>query len=139
MQNCVIFNNGAWEGVAGKAARDDTQLMIEHGKPLRFGKNGAKGIVQKGFSLQVADVATVGEDKLVVHDQHLEDPGYAMALSRLGIDGASPTAMGILRQVLRPTYEDSFLAEQQKAGAKGRPELKDMFRGFGKVSTWEVN
>lgn len=139
LQNCVIFNHGAWEGVAGKATRDDTQLMVEHGQPLRFGKNGAKGIVQKGFSLQVADVASVGEGTLVVHDQHLDDPGYAMALSRLGIDGASPTAMGILRQVQRPTYEDSFLAEQEKAQAKGRPALKDMFRGFGKVSTWEVN
>ena len=33
--------------------------------------------------LMVVDVAAVGEDALVVHDAHREDPSLAFALSRL--------------------------------------------------------
>ncbi len=37
-QNCNVFNDDAC-GSTEKATKADTQLVLEHGKPLVFGKN----------------------------------------------------------------------------------------------------
>ena len=47
LQNCNIFNDGAWEGVTEKEARSEHVIQLEHGKPLIFGKNKDKGIRRK--------------------------------------------------------------------------------------------
>src|SRR5467141_2541888 len=39
LQNCNIFNDGAFNEVSDKALKADHQLIMEHGKPLIFGKN----------------------------------------------------------------------------------------------------
>src|SRR5258708_6562276 len=44
LQNCNIFNEAAWNGVAAKEARSDHAIQIEHGKPLVFGKARDRGI-----------------------------------------------------------------------------------------------
>ncbi len=101
-QNCNIFNDGAFDAVRGNKAN---QIRLEHGKPIRFGEEGEKGIVQRdGLQLQVADVADVGEDALVVHDAHRDDPSLAFALSRLAHTPTGPTPIGLFRQVERPVY-----------------------------------
>ena len=49
----------------------------------------------------------VGDDALVVHDAHADDPTTAFALSRLTDAGVLQQApIGIFRQVERPTYDD---------------------------------
>jgi 2-oxoglutarate ferredoxin oxidoreductase subunit beta len=44
LQNCNIFNDGAFANLTEKDIKADTQLVLEHGKPLIFGKNRDKGI-----------------------------------------------------------------------------------------------
>src|SRR5215467_4548495 len=44
LQNCNIFNDGAWTGITEKDARSEHVIQLEHGKPLVFGKNRDKGI-----------------------------------------------------------------------------------------------
>src|SRR5207247_622108 len=44
LQNCNIFNDGAFESVSDKQTKADHQLLLEHGKPLIFGKDRDKGI-----------------------------------------------------------------------------------------------
>src|SRR5438552_3341849 len=41
-QNCNIFNDGAFNYATDKATKTDTTLYLEHGKPLIFGKDGAR-------------------------------------------------------------------------------------------------
>src|SRR5438552_9095508 len=41
-QNCNIFNDGAFEYATDKNTKTDTTLYLEHGKPLIFGKDGAR-------------------------------------------------------------------------------------------------
>src|SRR5713101_4115222 len=53
LQNCNIFNDGAWENLTERDLRDDNTLAIEHGQPLIFGKNKDKGIRMDGLDLQV--------------------------------------------------------------------------------------
>ena len=38
LQNCNIFNDGAWENLTEKELRDDHTIAVEHGQPLVFGK-----------------------------------------------------------------------------------------------------
>ena len=52
----------------------------------------------------VVDVADVGVDALLVHDERRDDPGIAFALSRLSPEPTEPTPMGVFRAVERPVY-----------------------------------
>ena len=47
LQNCNIFNDGAWFDLTENDARSEHVLQLEHGKPLVFGKNRDKGIRRK--------------------------------------------------------------------------------------------
>jgi hypothetical protein len=58
LQNCNIFNDGAFNDLSDKAIKADHQLVLEHGKPLIFGKNRDKGIRMNG---QRAEVVTLGD------------------------------------------------------------------------------
>src|SRR5512144_1959688 len=43
LQNCNVFNDGAFADVTEKDRKADHTLVLEHGKPLVFGKNRNKG------------------------------------------------------------------------------------------------
>ena len=73
-QNCNVFNDGAFDAVRGKTGAPN-QIRLEHGEPIRFGPEGERGVVRSDDGgLAIKDVAEVGEDALVVHDAHLQDP-----------------------------------------------------------------
>ena len=42
-QNCVIFNDGAYDYITDKEVRAERSLVLEHGKPMIFGKDREKG------------------------------------------------------------------------------------------------
>src|SRR5437660_8386618 len=44
LQNCTIFNDGAWTGITEKDTRNEHVIQLEHGKPLLFGKKRDKRI-----------------------------------------------------------------------------------------------
>ncbi len=48
LQNCNIFNDGAWFDLTEKEARSEHVVQLEHGKPLIYGKNRDKGIRLNG-------------------------------------------------------------------------------------------
>jgi 2-oxoglutarate ferredoxin oxidoreductase subunit beta len=101
-QNCPVFNDGAFDALRDKKQGAANRIVLDHGKPIRFGVEGEHGVVGDGFgSLRIAPVAEVGEDALVVHDAHRDDPSYAFALSRLSATPDAPTPIGIFRDVAR--------------------------------------
>jgi 2-oxoglutarate ferredoxin oxidoreductase subunit beta len=104
-QNCPVFNDGAFAAVADKDQKAHNQIPLVHGEPVRFGAEGEKGVVRgEDGDLQIVDVAQAGEDALLVHDAHRDDPSLAFALSRLGDGPTGPTAFGVFRQVQRPVF-----------------------------------
>ena len=122
-QNCNIFNDGAFEGVKDPATREELVIRLEHGVPIRWGAQRQHGLVRGADgALTVADVDTVGEDALLVHDEHAADPAVAFALSRLSDpESLDRTPIGVFRSVLRPTY-DALMAEQlERAAAAAGP------------------
>ena len=83
-QNCNVFNDGAFAAVTAKEARPNMLIDLKHGEPIRFGAEGQHGVVLNARGeTEVVDVADVGEDRLLVHDEHRDDPSLAFALSRL--------------------------------------------------------
>jgi len=137
LQNCNIFNDGAWREFTDREFRDDRMLVLEHGKPLVFGKNRDKGIRLRGLH---PEIVTIGEDgvseaDLLVHDQYAEDPYLALILSRM-FWPEFPVPVGVLRQVERPTYSDLMDAQIEQAIAKSGPG--DLRRALQAGETWTV-
>jgi hypothetical protein len=56
LQNCAIFNDGAWDEVAAPAVRDDRLLRLGHGQPMVFGKERNKGIRLRGLTPEVVSL-----------------------------------------------------------------------------------
>jgi 2-oxoglutarate/2-oxoacid ferredoxin oxidoreductase subunit beta len=137
-QNCNIFNDGAFEPLKDPATRDTVTIRLQHGQPIRFGPDGERGVVRMpDATLAVVDVGSVGEDALLIHDAHAEDPALAFALSRLSHpDTLADTPIGIFRDVARPSY-DRLMGDQidQAIAATGRGDLAQLIAGN---DTWTV-
>ena len=136
-QNCPIFNDGAFDALKGPE-RERAIIPLEHGQPIRFGVDAARGLVRDGsgrISVVDVDESTVG--RLLVHDAHADGPSYAFALSRLTDAGHINRApIGIFRQVERPTYDD--LARQQLATATQTSGDGDLAALLSGRDTWTV-
>lgn len=136
-QNCNVFNDKAFELVTGKATRDQNQIRLRPGEPLRFGPENEKGIVFTSHGrAEIVDVAEVGQDAIAVHDAHRDDPSLAFSLSRLSSGPYGPTPIGIFRQVERPTYDEQMAQQLAAAQERGGPgDLAALYRTGG---TWTV-
>jgi 2-oxoglutarate ferredoxin oxidoreductase subunit beta len=137
LQNCNIFNDGAWEGLTEKDVRDDHTILLEHGKPLVFGKNRDKGIRMRGIELEVVALGDgVTETDLIVHDEAHPNPAYAFLLSRMDGTPGFPTPLGVLRAVDAPRYETGMNDQlRQVVAKKGKGDLGQLLRAG---DTWEV-
>ncbi|WP_415102207.1 2-oxoacid:ferredoxin oxidoreductase subunit beta [Nocardioides sp.] len=140
-QNCPIFNDGAFDAIKGPGS-EDALIRLVQGEPIRFGADGAKGLIRDHATggVKIAEVAEVGESALLVHDAHSPDPSTAFAISRLTDAGHLHRApVGIFRQVERPTYDDQARAQvhHAEAAADGtRAERLAALIGGG--DTWTV-
>ncbi|MFI9768015.1 2-oxoacid:ferredoxin oxidoreductase subunit beta [Streptomyces sp. NPDC052415] len=136
-QNCNIFNDGAFDVLKDKQQAQESVIRLEHGRAVRFGAGGAKGVVRDPATgdLEVVDVTDENEDRVLVHDARSASPTTAFALSRL----ADPqtlhhTPIGVFRDVERPVY-DRELADQLEAAVEqnGKGDLAAVLAGS---DTW---
>jgi len=136
-QNCNVFNDGAFDAVREKHSRGRNMIMLEAGKPIRFGEENERGVVHRSDgSLEIVDVADVGEDALVVHDPEHRDPSLAFALAHLAERPTGPTPVGVFRSVSRPTYAQGLHEELEEARESvGDEELAELLGGG---DTWTV-
>jgi 2-oxoglutarate/2-oxoacid ferredoxin oxidoreductase subunit beta len=137
-QNCNVFNDGAFEGVTAKANRDSMLIPLRHGEPIRFGPDGDRGVVLDAQSgARIVDVAEVGEDALLIHDETRPDPSVAFMLARLSRGPFEPTPIGVFRAVDRPDYGGSVDAQLASAVAERGPgDLEELLRSG---ATWDVD
>jgi 2-oxoglutarate/2-oxoacid ferredoxin oxidoreductase subunit beta len=136
-QNCNVFNDGAFAAVTAKEARPNMLIDLKHGEPIRFGAEGQHGVVLNARGeTEVVDVADVGEDRLLVHDEHRDDPSLAFALSRLADTPTVPTPIGVFRDVERPIYEGEV--QRQLVGAQEQRGPGDLEALISSGATWEV-
>jgi 2-oxoglutarate ferredoxin oxidoreductase subunit beta len=138
LQNCNIFNDGAWFYLTEKDARSEHIIQLEHGKPLIFGKNRDKGIRMNGLDLEVVQLGNrVRESDLVIHDEEYRNPAYAFMLAKMEETPGFPTPIGVLRSWGNvPRYEDLINDQLKEITAKkGRGDLATL---LSSGDTWEV-
>jgi len=134
LQNCNIFNDGAFSALTEKDTKAEAQLVLEHGKPLVFGKDRDKGIRLRGHAFEVVQLGDgVTEADLVVHDE--TDPVLAFLLSTLS-PPRFPTPIGVFRTVSRDTYEG--IVTEQISNAKQRQGAGDLDELLNRGDTWTV-
>ena len=137
-QNCNIFNDDAFELLKDPDTRDDWTIRMEHGQPIRFGRDGTKAVVRDPAtgSLVVEEDVPEGDPRVIVHDAHSADPAYAFALSRLAAGSdLKYTPMGVFRSVERPTYDRLLNEQLDQAKAAGEADLAGLLAG---PDTWTV-
>ncbi|HYL10988.1 MAG TPA: 2-oxoacid:ferredoxin oxidoreductase subunit beta, partial [Candidatus Acidoferrales bacterium] len=138
LQNCNIFNDGAWEDLTEKDARSEHVVQLEHGKPLIFGKNRDKGIRLNELDLEVVQLGGgVSEKDLLVHDEKHPRPAYAFMLAHMEQRPGFPTPIGVLRAWDDvPRYED--LMNQQIRDVVAKRGAGDIAKLLRAGDTWEV-
>jgi 2-oxoglutarate ferredoxin oxidoreductase subunit beta len=131
-QNCNIFNDGAFVQIQDKKSRPQHALLLEHGKPMRFGDKREKGIVLDSQGQpQVVDVAAVGEDKLLVHDETSDTLPFVISRMK---PPHFPTPIGVIRKVQLPSY-DQMLNEQVQSQAHKKKSVQELLNSG---ETWRV-
>jgi 2-oxoglutarate/2-oxoacid ferredoxin oxidoreductase subunit beta len=134
-QNCVIFNDGAFDYVSGRDVRAENTVYLEHGKPLIFGKERDKGIRLNGLDHEIVRVADVDPAQLLHHDEKAAQSSLAFLLSRMRYP-EFPEPMGIFRAVDRPVYNQMVHEQIEKAVARrGESRIQDLITG---TETWNV-
>jgi 2-oxoglutarate ferredoxin oxidoreductase subunit beta len=138
-QNCNIFNDGAFDVLKDKQQAEEAVIRLEHGRPIRFGRDGARGVVRDPLTgdLRVVTVTPENEADVLVHDAHAASPTTAFALSRLADpDTLHHTPIGVFRSVERPVY-DTQMADQLDTAIeqKGKGDLAALLAGG---DTWTV-
>ena len=138
LQNCNIFNDGAWLGVTEKEARSEHVVQLEHGKPLVFGKNRDKGIRLNGLDLEVVQLGNgIAERDLLIHDEEYRNPAYAFLLAKMEEQPGFPVPIGVFRSWNDvPRYEDTVVGQVKEITAKRGPG--DIGKLLRSGDTWEV-
>ncbi len=136
-QNCNVFNDGQFETLTARANRDDMLIPLQHGQQVRFGKDKEKGVtIGADGAARIVNVADVGEDAILVHDEQRSEPGLAFMLSQLSQGVHQPTPIGVFRAVERTEYASA--ASQQLTVAQERGGRGDLAKLLHSLPTWEV-
>jgi 2-oxoglutarate ferredoxin oxidoreductase subunit beta len=137
LQNCNIFNDGAWEGLTTKGLRDDHTISLEHGQPLVFGRDRDRGIRLNGLELEAVTLGNgVEEGDLLIHDEHNPNPAYAFLLSQMDARPDLPTPLGVVRAIEAPRYENLVADQVSRVTKKKGPG--DLTALLHSGDTWEV-
>ena len=120
MQDCVIFNHGTHDSIYDKTGRAKNAIYVKHGHPLIFGENNEYGLVQEGFGLKVVEIGKDGItiDDILVHDAKCQDNTLQLKLALMGDGDGFPVALGVIRDVEAPTYNDAVEAQIEEVKAQ---------------------
>ena len=132
-QNCVIFNDGVFDEFTNKATKEDANLYLENGKPLKFGKDLSKGIILENFEPKIIDITEdIDESKLWIHDE--TSILKAQILARFNFDeefSDFPRPFGVFYKKNRASYEETFTNQVEK----NKPDMQQILNGN---ITWTV-
>ena len=136
MQNCDIFNDGAWQPLKDSDTRDELLIKLAHGEPIRVGATRAVFRDSQG-AIFIGEVNAENEADIIIHDAHAEDPSLAFALSRMSDPvRLSNTPIGVFRSVQREVYDRQMQAQIDDITEKKGPGSLDAL--LRSVDTWEI-
>ena len=134
--NCVIFNEGIHDEVVSKEWRASRTIFLRHGEKMTFGENNDKGLVLDGFNLKAVTIGEGGYtlDDVLVHDAHTIDPTLHLKLGLM--EGDLPVALGVIRDVEAPVYDEEVETQIKEVQAKNPTRKLVDFLMQGEV--WEI-
>jgi 2-oxoglutarate ferredoxin oxidoreductase subunit beta len=136
LQNCNIYNDGAFFLYTEKETKDDNVVYLEHGKPLIYGKAKDKGIRLDGFHPVVVDLndGVHSVNDLLIHNEKSRE--LAFILSSFADHPELPMPVGVFLDIERDSYEATIeeqFAHVYEKGGKG--DIDDLLKG---KSTWDI-
>jgi len=134
--NCVIFNQGTHKAISDKEVRADKTIVLKHGEPMIFGKDNDKGLIIDGFNLKTVILGENGITlkDILVHDAKCQDRTLHFKLGTMC--GELPVALGVIRAVEAPTYDEAVEAQIREVQAKmPARKLEDFLHT---LETWEI-
>jgi 2-oxoglutarate ferredoxin oxidoreductase subunit beta len=133
-QNCIVFNDKAFSDFTDREIAAERQVHVEHGAPLRFGKDGEKGLRLKPGTLQLEPV-TIGENGVTEADILIHDEkNRALAQLLVAMEPPElPVALGVIYCDPAPAYEDQV---ESRLDAACCGDLSDLLRS---ARTWSVD
>ncbi len=137
LQNCVVFNDAAFENYTGKDVKDDHSVYLEDSKPLIFGKNHDHAIKLSGFHPEIISNTNGSSKDALLHQETAEDRALGYVLGQMGIENSEfPVAFGVFRRVEEPTYQDRLYEQEQIAKQKKVQTLEQVLNSG---DTWVVS
>ncbi|HKL72369.1 MAG TPA: 2-oxoacid:ferredoxin oxidoreductase subunit beta [Marinilabiliaceae bacterium] len=137
LQNCVIYNDKTHEAITDKEYREDRTILLEHGKPMIFGKNRDKGLVLEGMTLKVVTIGenNITEEDILIHDAKTLDSTMHLKLINMEYPDF-PVAKGVVRSVKDLVYDEEV--EKQIASVQSTSKIKSFYDLAVQGDVWEV-
>ena len=131
LQNCVIFNDGAFDHVAAREVRDARQVDLRPGLPMTFGKDGERGLRFTPAAIEVCSAAEAD-----AWDPAEPTGSLAYRICQADERGEQPMPIGIFRSVRRPALDAQI--HEQIAGARRALGEGTLASLLGAGETWQV-
>lgn len=121
-QNCLVYNDGVFDEFTQKKTAPDTQLYVEHGERMIFGKENNKGLRVKPGAFEV-DVVTLGEDGITQDDILVHDQTNAVLAQMLfGLESPDfPVVLGVIYENPGATFEGAVYEQISQVRANSKP------------------
>jgi 2-oxoglutarate ferredoxin oxidoreductase subunit beta len=120
-QNCIVYNKDVFDDFVEKKHAAETQLHVEHGKPLLFA-NGTRGLRlnPQALTLEIVNIKGesgegVPEADILVHDE--TNRALAQLLLTLPMTGF-PMPLGVIYRNPAPSFNDAFWAAHASQGKR---------------------
>ena len=136
-QNCNVYNDLTFAHFTDRANAANTQVHVKHGEPLRFGKDGEKGLrFNLGtFGLEVIEPGTDGtsDDDVLIHNEQ----NKVLAGMLVGMQAPEfPVAVGVL--YCEPAAEFISKVYEQRGDVHAKRGDADLDRLLRSGYTWTV-
>ncbi|MEN0068033.1 MAG: 2-oxoacid:ferredoxin oxidoreductase subunit beta [Myxococcota bacterium] len=134
-QNCLIFNDKAFENATGKVERKENVMYLKAGEPLVYGKEHRFGYVLDGLELKRIEITDEAQEAgLLKHDP--TNKLLATMLASFDPTKGDPVVIGLFYREDRVVYDQQF-QEQADAAVKklGTGDLRQLIHAG---DTWTV-
>ncbi|MGB0999351.1 MAG: 2-oxoacid:ferredoxin oxidoreductase subunit beta [Flavobacteriales bacterium] len=128
-QNCVIFNDKAFEKFTDKSQKKTTVLNLVEGEPLIYGENNDWALVLDGLEPKAKRLEDCREDELWIHDSSSKTKAYILTQLFDSQDDL-PRPFGIFYKEKRFRYEEALNDQLEHSG-----DLDALLKG---KNTWEM-
>lgn len=139
LQNCNVFNDGAFESFTSRNVRAERTVLLEQDKPLVFGKDNDRTFTlsssSSGLEIDIVNVADVPESARIIHNEN--DPHNYLARLLVSLDEQKyPVPLGVFRSIEKPQYGELLDEQIEQARQKqGRGKLMDHLHA---ADTWQA-